>query len=301
MSQSNLKSLTNSQVQSMTAFARAESSGDWGQVSLEMRSLNQRFLEINPRMPEEFRALESIFRERLQQKLSRGKVDFQFRYKPASELGEAALQLNDKLINSLLPALEKLKQAMPDAEPISLGQLMTYPGLLQSEQTAQEVLHDHAKTLFDEALVQLIKARRAEGEKLADMINSRLLEMAEIAKGMRTILPEIRQQVRARLEQKLNEISTELEPGRIEQEFVIQAQKLDVDEELDRLEMHIDEVSRLLAHSKPIGRKLDFLAQELNREANTLGSKSNDPRTTAAAVDLKVLIEQIREQVQNIE
>ncbi len=288
-------------IHSMTAFAREEISAAWGSLSLEMRSLNQRYLEIHPRLPEDFRPLEPAIRKRLQQALGRGKVEVFLRFHPAHESGDAPLVLNETLARSLADSLPALQALAAELQPASVGDLLRFPGLLRPEAPAMEAVYQAAETLLDTVLQGLLQARAQEGRDIAGMIAERLAQMRTIHQQLCQWLPEVRQQLRTRMEQRLAEMQLELDPGRVEQEFVLQAMKLDVDEELDRLRMHIQAMESLLGQAGPVGRKMDFLAQEMNREANTLGSKSTDARLSNAAVELKVLIEQIREQVQNIE
>ncbi len=288
-------------IHSMTAFAREETTAAWGGLSVEMRSLNQRYLEIHPRLPEDFRSLEPAIRKQLQQAMSRGKVEVFLRFHPAHESGDAPLVLNETLARSLVDSLPALQAMAPGLQPASVGDLLRVPGLLRPEAPAMADIHRAAQELLDRVLQGLLQARAQEGRQIAEMIAGRLTQMQAICRELVQWLPEVRRQLKVRMEQRLAEMQVELDPGRVEQEFVLQAMKLDVDEELDRLQMHIQAMQALLGQRGPVGRKMDFLAQEMNREANTLGSKSVDARLSNAAVELKVLIEQIREQVQNIE
>jgi len=287
-------------ISSMTAFARQEHTDTWGSLTLELRSVNHRYLDIGLRLPDELRVLEGRIREQLQNQLTRGKVDIQVRYQPAQHLS-GDLQLDMTLIEQLASASEQVKRYFPEPRPVSTLDIMRWPGVLQIPQVDPEVLHAKAMALLDEAIAELIRGRQREGEKLKSILQQRCEGIREIVKQMRSLIPEIKQAWHDKLQARLAEAKADLEPGRLEQEMVIMAQKIDVDEELDRLEAHIVEVQRGLDSAKPIGRRLDFLMQELNREANTLGSKSVDARTGTASVDLKVFIEQMREQVQNIE
>lgn len=287
-------------ISSMTAFARQEHTDTWGSLTLEVRSVNHRYLDIGLRLPDELRVLEGRIREQLQAQLNRGKVDVQVRYQPEQH-ASGDLQLDQTLIEQLAVASEQVKKYFPEHRPISTLEIMRWPGVLQIPQVDPEVLHAKAMELLDAAIAELIRGRQREGEKLKLILEQRCDGITEIVKLMRKLIPEIKQIWRDKLQGRLADVKGELDPGRLEQEMVIMAQKIDVDEELDRLEAHVIEVKRDLAGSKPIGRRLDFLMQELNREANTLGSKSVDARTGTASVDLKVLIEQMREQVQNIE
>jgi uncharacterized protein (TIGR00255 family) len=285
---------------SMTAFARQEHTDTWGTLTLELRSVNHRYLDIGLRLPDEVRVLEGRVREQLQNQLNRGKVDLQIRYQPAQH-ASGELQLDTTLIEQLASASKQVQRYFLEHRPISMLEVMRWPGVLQIPQVDPEVLHAKAMDLLDAAIAELIQGRRREGEKLKAILEQRCQGITDIVQQMRGLIPEIKQSWRDKLHARLAEVKTELEPGRLEQEMVILAQKIDVDEELDRLATHVTEVRRGLNSDKPIGRRLDFLMQELNREANTLGSKSIDARTGTASVDLKVLIEQMREQVQNIE
>ncbi|MEJ2438914.1 MAG: YicC family protein [Gammaproteobacteria bacterium] len=287
-------------ISSMTAFARQEHTDSWGTLTLELRSVNHRYLDLGLRLPDELRVLEGRIREQLQNRLNRGKVDIQVRYQPEQHLA-GELQLDTALIEQLAAASDKVKTYFPEHRPISTLEVMRWPGVLQLPQVEPEVLHNTALTLLDQAIDELIRGRRREGEKLKAIIEQRCQGILDIVQHMRQLIPEIKQGWRDKLHARLGEARGELEPGRLEQEIVILAQKVDVDEELDRLETHVTEVRRGLTADKPIGRRLDFLMQELNREANTLGSKSVDARTGTGSVDLKVFIEQMREQVQNVE
>ena len=281
-------------INSMTAFARQEYTDNWGALTLELRSVNHRYLDIGLRLPDELRVLEG------RNQLTRGKVDIQVRYQPAQH-ASGDLQLDMTLIEQLATASEQVKRYFPEHRPVSTLEIMRWPGVLQIPQADPELLHAKALALLDTALAELIRGRRREGEKLKLILEQRCQGITDIVKQMRALIPEIKQSWRDKLQARLAEVKGELDPGRLEQEMVIMAQKIDVDEELDRLGAHVSEVQHGLNSGKAIGRRLDFLMQELNREANTLGSKSVDARTGTASVDLKVLIEQMREQVQNIE
>jgi uncharacterized protein (TIGR00255 family) len=287
-------------ISSMTAFARQEYTDTWGSLTLELRSVNHRYLEIGLRLPDELRVLEGRIREQLQNQLNRGKVDIQVRYQPEQH-ASGELQLDMILIEQLATASEQVKRYFPEHRPVSTLEIMRWPGVLQIPQVEPEVLHAKAMELLDAAIAELIRGRQREGAKLKAILEQRCNGVMDIVQQMRGLIPEIKQTWRDKLQARLGEFKGELDSGRLEQEMVIMAQKIDVDEELDRLETHVAEVQHGLNATKPIGRRLDFLMQELNREANTLGSKSVDARTGTASVDLKVLIEQMREQVQNIE
>ncbi len=285
-------------IRSMTAFANAEGQTEAGRLSCELRAVNHRFLEIGFRLPEELRVLEPNMRERISAKVSRGKLDVSMRI-AGSQAGDA-LQLNAGYVERLSTIAQELDAALP-ALRVDLGTLLQLPGVLEARDIDAETLQRDALAVLDVALADFIKAREREGNKLKAAIAERVDAVEKIAAEVRTLVPVIREGQRAKLAARMGEVAGQLDQGRLEQELVLWLQKLDVDEELDRLESHIAEARRVLAQREPVGRRLDFLLQEFNREANTLGSKSVDARTSNAAVELKVLIDQIREQVQNIE
>ncbi|MGE0080446.1 MAG: YicC/YloC family endoribonuclease [Thiohalomonadaceae bacterium] len=284
----------------MTAFARQESAGDYGTVAVELRSVNHRYLEVSVRLPEELRALEGAVRERIAAALARGKVDCSIRFSPAPALA-GQLTLNHALASTLAQLSREVDGLVYDAAPVHSLDILRWPGVLQAPAPDLERLHADALALLDRALGELNETRAREGAKLAELIGQRCDAIAALVPQVRARLPEVQARFRERLKERVAEVKAELDPQRLEQEIVLFAQRIDVAEELDRLETHVAEVRRVLRQDQPVGRRLDFLMQELNREANTLGSKSADAETTRAAVDLKVLIEQMREQVQNIE
>ncbi|MGD8784271.1 MAG: YicC/YloC family endoribonuclease, partial [Thioalkalispiraceae bacterium] len=285
-------------IRSMTAFARQEVSEPWGVLTLELRSVNHRYLDVSLRLPEELRVLETKLREGIQNSLSRGKVDCTMRYQPHEMVAED-IQLDEQLIQKLASASQGIEKHFKQTRPVSALEVMRWPGVLQQPEVEPEVLQNTGLKLLENALSELISAREREGEKLKQIIEQRCDGISEIVKDIAKLVPEIKANWRERLLTRLEEIKGELDETRLEQELAFMAQKIDVDEEIDRLTTHVEEVKRVLNHNKPVGRRLDFLMQELNREANTLGSKSTDARTGTASVDLKVLIEQMREQVQN--
>ena len=258
-------------IRSMTAFAAGERNTEAGVLGCELRAVNHRFLEVGVRLPEELRVLEPALRERIAARISRGKLDLTLRLRP-SDAAEN-LRLNEALVSQLSSIAQDLDDRFPNLRT-ELGQLLQLPGVLQSSTADPETLQAQALSLLDTVLDQFVVSREREGKQLAGVIAERVDAIAAQAAIVRTLIPLIR---------------------------IGQRQKLDVDEELDRLDSHIVEIRRVLAQKEPVGRRLDFLLQEFNREANTLGSKSVDTRTSQAAVELKVLIDQIREQVQNIE
>ena len=290
-----------SSIRSMTAFARKSTEHAWGTLVWELRSVNHRYLEPSFKLPEAMRALEGKLREQLRKKLARGKVECGLRYQQGSNANQQSLTINQVLLQQLVDAGSQLREQMPDAAALDPLTLLQWPGVIQqadgnSDAMAQDCLAD-----FDEVLSQLLQSREREGAELKQHIFQRLDQIADITGAVREQLPGILQAQRQRLQQRLDELTAELDNDRLEQEMVLLAQKADVDEELDRLDTHLVEVRRVLDKGGACGRRLDFLMQELNREANTLSSKSIVSDTTQAAVELKVLIEQMREQIQNIE
>ncbi|WP_346796908.1 YicC/YloC family endoribonuclease [Halomonas sp. Bachu 37] len=288
-----------SRVHSMTAFARTEQAAPWGTLQVEIRSVNQRYLEPHFRLHESLRDLEPVLREALRTRLARGKIECSVRFESAETTQVPAV--NAARLAAIGEALNAVQRQVPSAVPPTTLELLNQPGVMETQHLDQEVIKAGAKALFDQALDELLDARAREGEKLAEMIESRLTAVSEQVATVRSLLPQILERQRAQLLERLEIARTELDPQRLEAELVLVAQKADVDEELDRLTAHVGEVSRQLAQKGPKGRRLDFLMQELNREANTLSSKSVVAETTRCAVELKVLIEQMREQIQNIE
>ena len=285
-------------IRSMTAFASGERATEWGTLGCELRAVNHRFLELGLRLPEELRAYEPLLRERIASRVSRGKLDLVMRLRaPESASG---LHLNETMVDELSRLNIGLTSKFPGLRT-SFTELLQYPGVLQGHGVDAEAMQREVLALLDAVLDDFLAAREREGGKLAVVIGERAEAIAGIAAEVRTLVPLIRAGQRQKLEARLADLSQAVDPGRVEQELVIWLQKLDVDEELDRLDSHLSELRRVLKQKEPVGRRLDFLLQEFNREANTLGSKSVDARTSNAAVELKVLIDQIREQIQNIE
>jgi uncharacterized protein (TIGR00255 family) len=285
----------------MTGFARVERQYEFGRLSWEMRSVNHRYLDFGLRLPEEFRPLEARIRKRLGQYLSRGKIEATLRYFPAIAEAGSSLELNLPLAQELLGVHGELSNLATSGQQPDLTRLLKWPGLIEEKRPDPAPLQAAAMDLLAEAAQDLQDGRGREGEQMARAIRERLAGVSELTGNVRSWLPEIREALKQRLLERVEDLPLPLDPGRIEQEVAILAQKIDVDEELDRLDAHVEEVYRVLELSEPVGRRLDFLMQEFNRESNTLSSKSVDQRTTKAAVDLKVLIEQMREQVQNVE
>jgi len=287
-------------IKSMTAFAREVDDSGPGSLAIEIRSVNRRYLDCVVKLPEPLRALEASWRQLLQQAVSRGKLECQLRWQ--SDQGESsALEVNALRLQQLANASARVREIVPDClAPTSLD-VLAWPGVLQGSVDDSDALQARATDLFKKALAGLQDSRAREGAKLADFIGERLALVQTEVLATRKLIPQLLQQQRARIEQRLAEISVELDPQRLEQELVLLANKADVEEELDRLSAHVEEVQRVLKKGGPCGRRLDFLMQELNREANTLSSKSISSNSTQNAVELKVLIEQMREQIQNLE
>jgi len=282
----------------MTAYASAETVGPTGTLSCELRTVNHRYLELSPRLPDDLRNFESAMRERIATKLSRGKVDLTVRLR--SEARAESLKVDDALLGKLAELARSLEGRFPTMQ-VQLTELLRFPGVMQQADIDPEALQAALFEVLDRALDALTATREREGAKLEELLRERLDLIERIVADVRTWMPQIREGLRTRLETRLADLKQPVEPGRLEQELVLQITRVDVDEELDRLVTHIAEARRVLGLKEPVGRRLDFLMQEFNREANTLGSKSIDSRSTNAAVELKVLIEQMREQVQNIE
>lgn len=283
----------------MTAYAQTETASELGTLSCEMRSVNHRYLELSLRLPEELRPLENFLRERVSQKLTRGKIDLSFRLRDGHKPG-AVPQLNHAALEGYAGLQQSVSGKFPGLQ-VSFTELLKLPGVLQESESSGDALLEAAKQQLESTLEEFIQARAREGGKLAAVILERLQGIEQIVQQTRAYMPEIRAALKARLEAKLADLNLPLDSGRLEQELVLNLQKIDVDEELDRLASHISEARRILNLPEAVGRRLDFMLQEFNREANTLGSKSVDSKTSKASVELKVLIEQIREQVQNLE
>ncbi len=284
-------------VASMTAFARREDTSEWGHAVWEIRTVNHRYLDISIRLPEELRVLEGEVRERISARLKRGKVECNLRFNSESAAGD--FSVNTGLIEKIIQASADLPVTRP--APINPVDILRWPGVIDKNTPDLEQLGKSLIALLDQTLEDLLNTRRREGGKISEMIETRCDLSLQQVHRMREIIPDIIASISDRHVARVREIGIELDNGRLEQEISLLAQKLDVAEELDRLETHILEVKRVLTDTEPVGRRLDFLMQEMNREANTLGSKSAHIDTSNASIELKVLIEQMREQIQNIE
>lgn len=285
---------------SMTAFARLEASTVGGRAIWELRSVNHRFLEVSLRLPEEFRSLDNEVRNRLAARCNRGKLDCTLRFEAASA-DQTTLTVNLELARQLINAAGTVSALLPAAALINPLEVLRWPQVLEAPRVDFDRVAAGVLEALDCGLGQLLENRDREGEKLKALVLERCTAMSAITRSMRTRVPEILTALRARQTARITDLAGSLDPVRIEQECALLVQRLDVAEELDRLETHLAEVVRVMGQDQPIGRRLDFLMQELNREANTLGSKSAHIDTSSASVELKVLIEQIREQIQNLE
>ncbi|MFP4079529.1 MAG: YicC/YloC family endoribonuclease [Ectothiorhodospira sp.] len=287
-------------LKSMTGFARCEASGEYGTLVWELRSVNHRYLEIAPRLPEELRALETQVRQKVQNHLGRGKVECQLRFRRAG--GQTGgIQLDEALAREVIQTVTRVEHWMMNAARMTAMDILRWPGVAAEASPDLEPVRAAALELLDQSLETLSQNRAREGAHIREMLQTRCEAVTQQVAHVRTRRPQVMEALRTRLQTRIQELGTDLDPGRLEQELALQAQKLDVAEELDRLDAHVAEVRAILDRDEPVGRRLDFLMQEMNREANTLSSKSNDMDTTQAAVELKVLIEQMREQVQNVE
>ena len=282
----------------MTAYAQVEGDTPLGRVAIEVRSINHRYLEVAQRLPDELRMLESALRERIAQRVARGKLDVVVRLRAVARGPE--LRLNEVYLKQLSELSLHLSARFPELV-VDFTDLLRMPGVVEAAEVEPAALSEAVQGLLDQAIDNLIEAREREGSRLANAIVERLDAMAAQVAGVRVAMPELRSLQRGRVDGLLAELRDVADAQRIEKELVAQLLRMDVDEELDRLDAHLLEARRVLALDEPIGRRFDFLLQEFNREANTLGSKSTDPRTSNASIELKVLIEQVREQVQNIE
>ena len=286
-------------IASMTGFARRELAGSWGTLTCELRSVNHRYLEPGFRLPEELRPLESDLRQLLSRHLKRGKVDCTMHLRGAQG-AERDLRIDAAALSRVSAALKQVTATVPGST-IDAVEVLRWPGVIEAVNPDTEALLGAARTLFQQTLDDLGAMRLREGRRLGELIEQRCAGLGALVSQIRTRLPEIQARVRTRLNERVAELAAAVDRDRIEQEVVMQLQRIDVAEELDRLGGHIEETRRVMGSGEAAGRRLDFLMQELNREANTLASKSQDLDTTRVTVDMKVLIEQMREQVQNVE
>lgn len=285
---------------SMTGFARESAESALGTLTWELRTVNHRYLDIQLRLPDELRPKEQAFRQQVSGILSRGKVECALHFRRTSDR-QGELQLNTDLVALIGTRVKELSATLPETGPLNPIEILRWPGVIQEREIDAEPLFAEATALLQQALAALAEMRASEGQRISLMLEERCADVATLSRSVRQRMPDVLTAARAKQQERIERIDVAADPARLEVELALIAQKLDIDEELDRLDSHIVEIRQVVACNEPVGRRLDFLMQELNREANTLGSKSADNETTSASVELKVLIEQMREQIQNIE
>ncbi len=287
-------------IRSMTGFARRERQEPWGTLVCELRTVNHRYLEISLRLPDDLKALDNDIRQTITAALRRGKIDANLYLKSASGSTQS-LEIDTALLDTLVARLEEVRGRVPSSAEVNPVELLRWPGVIREANVDNKPVLAAALDVLKEALRELNDTRYREGQRIRELLLNRCTTMRTQVQNVRERLPEISQRLRERIVERISQLGVTPDPERLEQELVLYAHKMDVDEEMDRLTGHLDEVTSVLDSSEPAGRRLDFLMQELNREANTLSSKSQDVETTRAAVDMKVMIEQMREQIQNVE
>jgi uncharacterized protein (TIGR00255 family) len=285
---------------SMTGFARESVETTLGTLTWEIRAVNHRYLDVQFKLPDDLRPKEQAFRQQASAVLGRGKVECGLFFRRATDQ-QSEMQVDTDLVALIGARISEVSANLPATAAVNPVEILRWPGVMQQPEIDAEPLFDGASTLLDTALQAIDSMRLSEGQRIAEMLEGRCAEIATIAASVRARMPEVLAASRLKQKARIEKLDVEADPARLEVELALIAQKIDVDEELDRLESHLVEIRDALVDEKPVGRRLDFLMQELNREANTLGSKSADTDTTKAAVDLKVLIEQMREQIQNVE
>jgi len=287
-------------IYSMTGYAIATKESSQGALSLELRSVNHRYLDIQFRLPDKFRVLEPSMRELITSKLNRGKIDCYMSFNQLSA-NEETQKINTELLQRLLELNHTVKTALPDSQSLSVADILRWPSILKTEILPNDDLCNLCKELLENTLDELTAARAREGEKLKIILLERLASMRQLTAEAAPLIPALAIAFQEKIRAKLNDAIINSGDDRIRQELVLFASKIDIDEEISRLETHFDEVERVLDKGGVVGKRLDFLMQELNREANTIGSKSTDSGLSKISMELKILIEQMREQVQNIE
>ena len=285
---------------SMTGFARESADAEIGALTWEIRAVNHRYLDVQFRLPEEMRPHEQAFRQAVSAKLNRGKIECSLNFRRAFDR-QGQLQINTELVELIGKRIKEMSAELPATGAVNPFDVMRWPGVVEQADIEAEPLFEAALPLLEKTLAAINSMRASEGARIAGMIESRCAEIASLSKSVRERMPGVLEAVRKKQRERIEKLDVEADPARLETELAIIAQKLDVDEELDRLDSHLVEIRDIVTRDEPVGRRLDFLMQELNREANTLASKSNDTETTRASVELKVLIEQMREQIQNVE
>jgi uncharacterized protein (TIGR00255 family) len=288
-------------ITSMTAFARIENQDTQGSLVCEMRSINHRYLEISLHLPEFLRVFETAIRDGIRKVLKRGKIECSFRYQSRAVNAQTLFDVNESLAKELVAASQMISTYFKEPHTIAVTDILRFPGVLEPKSQDLAQLKKSVLTVLENTLKDLLSMRQREGQELAQLFLQKLDVMQTELEKVKQRLPSINQEARERLAKRFADAKVEVDPARLEQEMVIFAQRIDITEEIERLETHITEMRRILKEGGQVGRRLDFLLQELNREANTLASKSVDTLITYAAVEMKVLIEQIREQVQNVE
>jgi len=284
----------------MTGFARETAEADIGALTWEIRAVNHRYLDVQFRLPEQMRAHEQAFRQAVGGCLNRGKIECALNVRRQLD-HQAELQINSGLVELIGKRIKEMSAMLPATGAVNPFDVLRCPGVVEQAEIESEPLFEAALPLLHKTLDAIRAMRASEGARIADMIESRCADIESISQSVRARMPEVLEAARTKQRERIDKLDVEADPARLEMELALIAQKLDVDEELDRLESHLAEIRDILKRDEPVGRRLDFLMQELNREANTLGSKSNDTGTTRASVELKVLIEQMREQIQNVE
>ena len=287
-------------IRSMTGFARRERQEPWGTLVCELRTVNHRYLEISLRLPDDLKALDNDIRQTITAALRRGKIDANLYLKSASGSTQS-LEIDTAVLDTLVARLEEVRGRVTSSAEVNPVDLLRWPGVIREANVDNKPVLAAALDVLKEALRELNDTRYREGQRIRELLLNRCTTMRTQVQNVRERLPEISQRLRERIVERISQLGVTPDPERLEQELVLYAHKMDVDEEMDRLTGHLDEVTSVLDSSEPAGRRLDFLMQELNREANTLSSKSQDVETTRAAVDMKVTIEQMREQIQNVE
>jgi uncharacterized protein (TIGR00255 family) len=288
-------------MQSMTAFASHEVDNKLGKLTCEIRSVNQRFLELTIKCPDFLRASENTFRKLFNQHMSRGKVSVFIRFYPNDSISLTDLNVNQALVQQLLSCASQIEEKFKMNNNLGVSQLMNWPDVVVQKPSDTSELNLASIQLVETSIAQMIESRKREGSEMQNVLQSKVELIDSLTQEIRSYVPEINKQLADKLRTKLADFNVEVNPERFEQELAIQLQKIDITEELDRLDAHVKEFGRVLHLDEPIGRRLDFLVQELNRESNTIGSKSASIKTSNASIDLKVAIEQMREQIQNIE
>jgi uncharacterized protein (TIGR00255 family) len=284
----------------MTGFARESAETSLGTLTWEIRAVNHRYLDVQFKLPEDLRPKEQDFRQQASAVLGRGKIECGLYFRRAVDQ-QKEMQIDKDLVELLGRRISELSAKLPATAAINPVEILRWPGVMKQPEIDAEPLFEEASNLLNLALQAINEMRRSEGCRIEEMLETRCADIQSIAKTVRARMPEVLAATRAKQKERIEKLDVEADPARLEVELALVAQKIDVDEELDRLESHLVEIRDAIGGDKAVGRRLDFLMQELNREANTLGSKSADTETTKAAVDLKVLIEQMREQIQNVE